>query len=196
LHEQVFPETTLIKDLMKKSDIFEIAIKLLGIYLFFTSTELISNILSAVTIYFQADKNPDLFGNFDRIPFVLLSIIHFALTILFAALLTFKTKAIVGLVFKTEDASETLAFTANRKVIYEIALVTTGLVSIVWALPDCIVQLKTYLQLKDTMPDHNNKFDFIFQSGIKIVIGVIAVLSSNPISKFFAGSNKEAADNS
>ncbi|MFN8715192.1 MAG: hypothetical protein ACK5Z2_20250 [Bacteroidota bacterium] len=180
---------------MKKSDICEIAIKLLGIYLFITSAELISNILSAVTIYFQADKNPDLFGDFDRTPFVLLSIIHFALTILFAALLTFKTKAIVSLVFKTEDASETLVFTANRKVIYEIALVTTGLVTIVWALPDFIVQLKTYLQLKDTMPDHTNKFDFIFQSGIKIVIGLVAVVYANVIAKLFVSNNKNAISN-
>lgn len=180
---------------MKKSDIYEIAIKLLGIYLFFTAIELFNNVLIYCMFYFQAKTNPNLFGNFDQRPLFILSIVYLILVILFASLLTFKTKMLVKLVCKPDDYTDTASLFADRKVIYEMALLIMGLLTIVWALPDFIFQVKNYLQLKDSLPNNDNSINFIVQSGIKIAIGLVAVVYANVIAKLFVRNNKNAADN-
>ncbi len=173
---------------MKKSDIYEVAIKLLGIYLFFNAIESVNNVLNYCVMYVQTKDNPELFGNFDQRPLFILSIVNLILVILFASLLTFKTKMLVKLVCKPDDYTDTASLFADRKVIYEIALLIMGLFTIVWALPDFIFQVKNYLQLKDSLPDNDNSTNFILQSGIKIMIGVAAVMYANTIAKLFVRS--------
>lgn len=180
---------------MKKSDIYEIAIKLLGLYLFFKVIELLNHVITACVLYFQTKNNPQLFGNFDQKPLFILSIVNLVLVILFASLLTFKTKMLVKLVCKPDDYTDTASLFADRKVIYEMALLIMGLFTVVWALPDFIFQIKNYLQLKDSLPDNDNSTNFILQSGIKIVIGLVAIVYANVLAKLFVRNNKNTIDN-
>lgn len=176
---------------MKKSDIYEIAIKILGLYLLFTSISLLRDVLTTFAVMTQAKQNPDAFGDFDQTPFFILSIANFAFVILIAAFVTLKTKTIVKFVCKQTDYEETSSLFADRNVIYEIALVIMGLLLIVWTLPDFAFKLKNYIQLvQSNMPTKEYDTNFIITSAIKIVVGLIAIIYAKSISTILIKDNK------
>jgi len=175
---------------MKKSDIYEIAIKILGLYLFFTSIGFLRDMLTTFAVLTQSKKNPDAFGDFDQTPFFILSIANFAFVILFAAFLTLKTNTIVKFVCIPTDYAETTSLFADRKVIYEIALVIMGLLLIVWTLPDLAFKLKNYIQLvQSNMSTKDYDTNFIITSAIKIVVGLIAIIYAKSISTILIKDN-------
>ncbi len=176
---------------MKKSDIYEIAIKILGLYLFFTAIGLLRDVLTSFAVMTQAKQNPDAFGDFDQTPFFILSIANFLFIIFFATFLTFKTKTIVKLVCNPTDYNETSTLFADRKVIYEMALVIMGLLLIVWTLPDFAFRLKNHIQLiQSNLPTKGYDTNFIITSAIKIVVGLIAIVYAKPISTILVKDNK------
>jgi hypothetical protein len=168
---------------VKKSDIYEIAIKILGLYLFFTSIGLLRDVLTTFTVMLQAKQNPDTFGDLDQSSFFILSIANFLLVIVFATFLTFKTKAIARVICKQTDYEETSALFADRKVIYEMALVLMGLLIIVETIPDFSIKLKNHIQLvQSSMPTKDYDTNFLIISAIKIIVGLIAVIYAKSIS--------------
>lgn len=181
---------------MKKSDIYEIAIKILGLYLFFTSIELFRYVLTTFYAIVEARQYPDSFGDINQTPFLILSITNFVGVIVFASLLTFKTATIVKFVCKPTDYNETSSLFADRKVIYEISLVIMGLLLIVWTLPDFAFRLRNYIQfIQSSIPTNYNDTTFIFSSCIKIVIGLVAIIYAQTISTVLAKDNKNGQTN-
>jgi hypothetical protein len=176
---------------MKKSDIYEIAIKILGLYLLFTSISLLREVLTTFAVMTQAKQNPEAFGDFDQTPFLILNIANFAFVILITAFITLKTKTIVKFVCKQTDYEETSSLFADRKVIYEIALVIMGLLLIVWTLPDFAFNLKNSIQLvQSNMPTKEYDTYFIITSATKIVVGLIAIIYAKSISTILIKDNK------
>ncbi len=176
---------------MKKSDIYEISIKILGLYLFFTSIGLLRDVLTTFALMTEAKHNPDAFGEFDQTPFLILSIANFVFVILFAAFMTLKTKTITKLVCKPTDYTETSSLFADRKVIYEMALVIMGLLLIVWTLPDFVFKLKNHIELVQlNTPTNYLDTNFIITSAIKIVVGLIAIIYAKSISTILIKGSK------
>lgn len=176
---------------MKKSDIYEIAIKILGLYLFFTSIGLLHDVLTTFAVMTQAKQNPDAFGDFEQTPFFILSIANFVFAILIGAFLTLNTKTIVRFVCKPTDYEETSSLFTDRKVIYEIALVIMGLLLIVWTLPDLAFKLKNHIQLvQSNLPTIDYDTNFIITSAIKIVFGLIAIVFAKSISTILINDKK------
>lgn len=175
---------------MKKSDIYEIAIKILGLYVFFRVVGLIYDLLATFAVMAQEQE---FLGSSDNVYLMLflLSIVNFVVVFLFAWFLTFKTKAIVKYVCKPIDYEETSSLFADRKVIYEIALAIMGLLLILWTLPDFIIKLKNYMVLSEMdMPRTDPETNFIITAGIKIVVGLIAVIYAKSIAPFLAQDKK------
>jgi hypothetical protein len=176
---------------MKKSDIYEIAIKILGLYLFFTSIALLRDMMTTYSVLTQSKQNPEAFGGFDQTPFFILSITNFGLVILFAMFLTLKTKTIVKFVCRPTDYEETSSLFADRKVIYEIALVIMGLLVIVWTFPDFFFKLKNHIQnVQNSIPTKDYDINFIITSAIKIIVGLIAIIYAKSISTILVKDNK------
>ena len=176
---------------MKKSDIYEIAIKILGLYLFFTVIGLLRDLLFAFAYMDEAKRNSDLFEQIDPTPYFILSIANFMVVILFASFLTFKSKAIVKLVCKSTDYNETATLFTDKKVIYEMALAIMGLLLIVWTLPDLAFRLKNYIQfVQNDMPTKNYDTNFLITSTIKIIVGLIAIIYARAISIFLIRDSK------
>ena len=176
---------------MKKSDIYEISIKILGLYLFFTSIGLLRDVLTTFAVMTQTKQNPDAFGDFDQTPFFILSIANFAFVILFATFMTIKTKTITKFVCNPTDYEETSSLFADRKVIYELALVIMGLLIFVWTLPDFAFKLKNHIQLvQSNIPTKDYETNFIITSAIKIIVGLIAIIYAKSISTILVKDNK------
>lgn len=176
---------------MKKSDIYEISIKILGLYLFFTSIGLLRDVLSAFAVMIQAKQSPEAFGDFDQTPFLILSIANFVFAIVFAAFTTLKTKTITKLVCKPTDYTETSSLFADRKVIYELALVIMGLFIMVWTIPDFVYKLNNHFKLvQKNAPTYYLDKNFIITSAIKIAVGLIAIIYAKSISAILIKGNK------
>lgn len=177
--------------MMKKSDIYEISIKIFGLYLFFTAIGLLLDVLTTFVVWTQEKQNPNAFGDFDQTPFVILSIVNFLLVILFAIFMTLKSKTITKFVCKPADYEATSSLFADRKVIYELALVIMGLLIIIWTLPDFVFKLKNHIQLvQSNIPTNNYDTNFIITSAIKISVGLIAIIYAKSISTILIKDNK------
>jgi hypothetical protein len=176
---------------MKKSDIYEISIKILGLYLFFTSIGLLREVLTTYTVITQIKQNQDGLSGIDQTPLFFLSIANFAIVVLFALFMILKTKTITKLVCKPTDYEETSSLFIDRKSIYELALVIMGLLIIVWTLPDFAFKLKIYIQLvRSNMETNDYETNFIITSAIKIVVGLIAIIYAESISTILIKDNK------
>jgi uncharacterized membrane protein YidH (DUF202 family) len=90
---------------------------------------------------------------------------------------------IVKLICKSSDFEQDVPFTVSRKSVYEIALVLMGMIIIVWAIPDFIYKLWNYVQRLQMSIDNKSS---LIASGIRIVVGLVAVVYSTAIANFLA----------
>src|SRR5439155_3946369 len=130
---------------MKKSDIFEVAIKILGLYFLLTVIGTLRDVLTYVAFATQSKEYSDASAQFNQAPFLIVSIFIFMLLLAFALLLTFKTKVIVKKICSPTDFEETAHLFTGKKVIYEMALIIAGLLLILWTFPDFVFKLMNYL---------------------------------------------------
>jgi len=161
---------------MKKSDIYEIAIKILGIYFLVTIIQLLVGslaYLSAMIFNKSFSSNEMLFGG--------VSFFVFIIMILLDLCFIFKTDMIVKMICKSSDFEQDVQFAVSRKVIYEIALVLMGMIIIVWALPDFIYKVWNYVQSLQMSTENKGS---LVTSGIKIITGLVAVVYSTAIANF------------
>ncbi|MCL7989059.1 hypothetical protein M8998_14010 [Sphingobacterium sp. lm-10] len=167
---------------MKKSDIYEIAIKVLGLYLLFTCIDLLTAALATSALLIHAKQNPEMFESFGQTPFLILSIANLVFVVLFALFLTLKTKTIVKFVCKPSDYEERSMLSVDRELIYEIALVLMGLILVVWTLPDFAIKLKEHITLvQSDVPTNEYDTNFVITAAIKIALGITAVIYSKSL---------------
>ncbi len=77
---------------MKKSDIYEFAIKILGLYLVVSVIEHLREVITYATILIQAQDKPELFDGFNQTPIFIVTIFNFLLLTAFTWILIFKTR--------------------------------------------------------------------------------------------------------
>ncbi|UFH36445.1 hypothetical protein [Flavobacterium acetivorans] len=176
---------------MKKSDIYEIAIKILGLYLVTILLWQLRDILSSISLLIQSRSNPKIFEGFDQTPILLISISSFLVLTIISGLLIFKTKAITKLICKSTDYEDSVSLFAEKTTIYEIALTIVGLLLIVETFPDFAYKLKKHIQfIKSDYPQKEYETMFFMTSLIKILVGLIAIIYSNQLANFFGKKNK------
>ncbi|WP_321437352.1 hypothetical protein [uncultured Bacteroides sp.] len=163
---------------MKKSDIYEIAIKILGIYFLVTIIQLLVGslaYLSAMIFNKSFSSNEMLFGGVSFFVFIVMILLDLCFIL--------KTDMIVRMICKQSDFEQDVPFTVSRKSVYEIALVLMGLIIIVWAFPDFIYKIWNYVQTLQMSAQNNSS---LISAGIRIVVGLIAVVYSTAIANYLA----------
>ncbi|WP_372757070.1 hypothetical protein [Mariniflexile sp.] len=171
---------------MKKIDLYEIALKILGLYLLVLVISQLRDVMVYFTVWAQQRDNPEIFGNFNQAPALYATIFGFLALTLLSSVLIFWTKQIAKLICKKTDLDEDVRLFADRKTIYEICLVLLGLVTIVQTLPDFIYKLKNHINyVQANLPIKDYDKAFLITSGIKIGIGLIAIIYSNEFSNIF-----------
>lgn len=177
---------------MKKSDIYEIAVKVLGLYLFFNLIVFLRELFTSFTLMVYAKENNH-FDGFNNTQLFILSLVYIIVIFLFASFIVFKSKNIVKFICKPSDYEETTSLFVDRKVIYEIAIVLMGLILIAWTTPEFVVRLKFYiLKVQRDLLPNGSDFDIslLWTSAIKIVLGIFAVIYANTISGFLSREKK------
>ncbi len=161
---------------MKKTDIYEIAIKILGIYFLVTIVQLMVGSFAYLSaMIFNENLSSD------NMLYAGVSFFVFIIMILLDLCFILKTDMIVRLICKQSDFEQDVPFTVSRKSVYEIALVLMGLIIIVWAFPDFIYKIWNYVQSLQMSTENKGT---LISSGIRIVVGLIAVGYSTAIANF------------
>lgn len=176
---------------MKKIDLYEIALKILGLYLIVIIINQLREVLLYLTVWTQQKDNQEMFGGHDLAPTFYAAIFGFLALTLLSSILIFRTKQIAKLICKKSDLEEDLKLFADRKTVYEICLVLLGLVTIVDTLPDFIFKLKNYFNYAQAhSPTNDNDKAFLITSGIKIVIGLISIIYTSELSNILTKKRK------
>lgn len=181
---------------MKKSDIFEIAVKILGLYLFYESIGEIKELLTNLSWILQRVENHNLYSEYSYTLILIASIVNCVLVLTFAVFLTCNTKGIVRKLCKSNDFDEKLEISASKKGIYEVILVLLGLILVVWSIPDFTFRLINHIKLvqNDFQINDYNVY-FVIVTGIRIALGLIIIAFAKSFALLFSGrykkSNKE-----
>ncbi|MDT9498540.1 hypothetical protein [Capnocytophaga canimorsus] len=161
---------------MKKRDIYEIAIKLLGIYVAFITLNQCKDFL-ALLFFIPAYKNV-----FDNDWTILFSGFVLIGTLLITYLLLFKTQKIVKLIAQPSD-EEIVNVQFSKKQLYQICLVLSGILTIVFSISEFIHVARNFsLSLKDAGLQFN-KIHWVFPI-VKVIVGVLLVKFSVALSDY------------
>ena len=165
---------------MKKSDIYEIAVKILGLYVIVLAIGTIRDLFTSISFLLD-NKNEHM----DLSSYIWVSIFNLFLMTSVAYFLLYKYKGIVKGFCKVSDYEEDVKLFASKSVIYEIALVLTGFLLIVWTLPDFAYKLVNYVKLVQSNTPTNRYDDgFLITSALKILLGVFVILLSKSLADF------------
>jgi hypothetical protein len=170
---------------MKKSDIYELVIKLLGIYLFITY------LLSVVTsvahgLEYEVSNQTNNIVQPNLTALLVFDVFVKFFIVLLALFLIFKTNYITKKILTVNDYEENIKLFADKKIIYEIALLITGGIIVIWTLPDFADRLYDYIYLKKYMfVIHSPDKDFLITSTIRLFLALIVVIYAKPIAAYF-----------
>jgi hypothetical protein len=179
---------------MKKSDVYEIAIKILGLFML---THLIDQSYSFIEVYRNiaelfSNEGPDYFGTTKL--HVLLDSQNLLATIILVWLFIFKTRWLTRRLCKPADFTEDVKLFAEKRVIYEISMRITGLLMIAWTLPDFSLKIKSLISRANSRFEEGYNFDFLWKYGIQILLGCILILAANAIASFLSGKKLEESE--
>jgi hypothetical protein len=161
---------------MKKSDIYEITIKILGIYLLVADISKIPSLLTFVQNHSTTAMTAE--QGSEQTNLLWINGLSFFLLMGFAIFLIAGTKFITRFVTVTADREESVKLFADRKVIYEIALLIIGGLLIVNTLPDMLYRLYNLSNSGDQ--------GLAISSISKIFIGILTVAYGKRIAAYFA----------
>ncbi|HEY6915780.1 MAG TPA: hypothetical protein VI413_13975 [Paludibacter sp.] len=180
---------------MRKSDIYEVTIKILGLYLVVTVIEHLREVITYATVLIQYNDKPEQFGGFDQIPVLIVTLFNFLLLTTFTWLLIFKTRKLTSLICTKDDYSESTKLFADKRTIVEIAIILVGLMTIIWTIPEFAIKLKNYVYMaQNSFTATMNDKTFLFIGGLKIVVGIIAISYAKSISSSVLKEKKEDND--
>ena len=188
---------------MKKFDVYEIAIKITGVYLLMTNG--LGHLNNFLQIIYTYSTYSSMEGN-SHLPeldfYRVLSIVNMLLILIISLLFIFKTGMIVRIIGSSKNYEEQVSMPLDRKSLYEIAILMTGLILLIWTLPEFSIQLRNqiiYMReviLKD-MPGWHTSIEttFLIVDGIKIIVALFAIVSARPLASFFAREKRKGMDN-
>ena len=130
---------------MKKSDIIEIATKILGLYLFVNVITSLKELFSLILTIHSMSKNfPDSTSTDGMAIMIIGTIIYIVVLISFATFLTFGSKTITKSICRQVDFEENVKLFTDKKYFHEIAFVIFGGIIVVWSLPEFLLRLLFY----------------------------------------------------
>lgn len=175
---------------MKKSDIVEIAVKILGLYLFimvFQSIVELSSAILMITTFSYDSKDAESWKNI----LILLSVFKLVLLTSFAILLTFGSATVTKKICRKEDFNSDASLIADKKTMIEIALIIIGGLLFTNELPAFTQALYTQISLvQQHIPAPETNESFLYVSFAKIVLGLILIFYSKLFSLWLSKGKK------
>lgn len=171
---------------MKKSDIIEIAVKILGLYLFMMVLKSIVE-STATILYLNSFLDGSYVSASEKTIIVLMSILGLLLQCSFAILLTFGSATVTRKICRADDFSNDAKLIAGKNTLIEIAIIIIGGFMFTYALPAFAQGLYSYvLNVQQDIPVADMDKSFLYTSFANIVIGIALVFYSKALSSMLS----------
>lgn len=175
---------------MKKIEILEISIKLLGLYSMIGVIEQIKEFSIILTEWFQTKNNPFLKIGFDQKPGLYVTLCGILLSLSISGILILKSNKIVKLICKDTNIKDQTKIEINKKDIFDIAISIIGLIFILNSLPDLFVEIKNYKNYQQFNLPTNNNIN-LTSNILKFILGIVVIIFSRKISSFLLRIQKD-----
>lgn len=175
---------------MTKSDVYEIAIKIFGIYLFCVALSLLSQLLLSFSIMLnqvELDMGNSKNGGQEYTAIFIVSLIHWIFILLTSYFFIFKTKLMLGWISDSSDATSQLDIHISRRSLFEIALVITGFFVVFMSIPDVAFSIRSlmYIASNEILTSSSRDQEILFFACTKIILGLCLLFFSKRIVGFF-----------
>jgi hypothetical protein len=179
---------------LKKSDVYEVAIKILGLYLIKDLLSSFSSVLMNLDVVWSSWGRDEEFGGiyFYSLFFSLL----FSGAILFVMwMFLFRTERVVEKICKPEDFSEQVRLVARKRDIIQVSIVITALVLLVWTLPEFIFRAGSYISaMRNHLGYTTSDVHFAIIGLLKVIAALIFLGFSGSLANYFSR-QKETKEN-
>ncbi len=168
---------------MKKSDIYEVAIKILGLYMI---TYLVNGKFSVVEVFgnffrqvFPADPYSSSYNDM-----VYLDMQNLLATLLLIWLFVFRTKWVARRFCSKSDFQENAKLLTDKKAVYEMSLRISGMLLIGWTFPELSMDIAR----------HNDLGLYLLTPLLHLSFGIILVLGAGIIAHALSGKKLEETE--
>jgi len=167
---------------MKKKDLFDISIKIIGIFLVLFSI----NSSKELLLYNAVSNSSANMNEQNSVLLILLS--NLILQLLIAFLFLLKSEVFVHF-FINDDPTNNKALACNKFEAYRCGLILVGITLVILSLPSFIVNLFKYIYLVQN-DVRNREFEFInfVTQGIKLLLSTTIIFCATKISAYFSSS--------
>ena len=131
---------------MKKSDIIEIAVKVLGLYLCWRAIESLTKAIQQISYYYNVSEMMLTNTGSSRSIFNITIFLDFFVVGSFAVLFTFGSKIVTRRICNQSDFSDNAQLFTDNKTFIEIAIVIIGGLLLVNSIPDFLFGLYSYFK--------------------------------------------------
>ncbi len=175
---------------MKKIEILEIAIKLLGLYSMIGVIDQIKEFSIILTVWFQTKNNPLMEIGFDQKPGLYVTLSGILLSLFISGILILKSNKIAKLICIDIINKDQTKIEINKKDTFDIAISIIGLIFIINSIPDLFVKIKNYKNFEQiNLPTNDN---IILTTYIlKFILGIVVIIFSRKISSFILRIQKD-----
>ena len=169
---------------MKKVDIYEILLKVFGLYFLFSILMKIEvffiTIWSALQFEtFNNDPSEGLFQNIKWLPTILIIILYFGLLFFLFYMLFYKTDTIIKRIAKPADYETMTISFINQKFTYKLISIVFGLLMIGNSIPDLIIAINEKIYYVQNNFDYSNFSNVgITSNAIKTIIGLVLIIGA------------------
>ncbi len=176
---------------MKKTDIVDIAIKILGLYLFTNVIYSFINSVETIFFLFTADNSNSMPDN-DKTIMIVAGFLQFTITLSFAIFMVFGSKIITHKICSKADYDENAKLFAEKRNIFEMAIIIIGGILFIFALPEFLTQLLFYIE-SNQQGSYDARFQdrFLYASIAKIIIGFLLINFNKALSGILVKEKKE-----
>lgn len=169
---------------MKKYDVLDIAIKILGLSLIPNAMYYIGEIAVLFPVIYSFDESER--GDLSTFFSYLFGTILFILPIL---LFVFKTKWLLNKILKLDEAESSVDIELSRQSFIEIALVIIGGIALIRNVPGFITQIIQKIQvhkLNIDMPDNSFPNSWMYRDGSEIILAIIFIVYAKSLAIYFS----------
>lgn len=172
---------------MKKIELYEISIKIIGIYFLLSTLGILKEIISTCLMLFSNDSL--VYNDSSSIykMMLLISGFNFIFQLTASSLIIWKAKVIANKITRNSSSEENVSINLDKQTILQIAISISAFLVFFHTIPDFLFNLKNYAELIfNDMPTRDFDTSVITVSAIKTIISAFAIMYSQKISSFLS----------
>lgn len=174
---------------VKKNTLYEIVLKIFGIYFILLIVNNIARVLTSLSYFFNDLEHSSNAFSVSVFFMLFLAIVPVLLLLYLIKLLLFKTNKVISLISVEEGDEIVFQGEYDKEIIIETLLVLSGIITILWSLPEFLLDLNLYFSaFVNIFFTEEFDFGFVTLTLMRFIIGVFTIKFSKQIAKYLTKS--------